>query len=151
MLLICGVIHTPVLPSPTPATCTWQSQSFAGSIPCHETVTTSLSSNRFGVGSVRQGLKIPSSREKSHPAAMPRAPAPSARRNSRRFMERFMERWLDDPRFLLFMTPPSLPGAKSPHLGIGTMGQKLLGSLLALGRGVWAKRQKEHWYNQPQI
>jgi len=25
------------------------------------------------------------------------------------------------------MTPPSLPGAKRPHFGIGTMGQKLLG------------------------
>src|SRR5262249_25468332 len=125
MLLICGVIHTPVLPSPTPATCTWQSQSFAGSIPCHEAVTTSLSSNRFGVGSVRQGLKIPSSREKSHPAAMPRAPAPSARRNSRRVVERFMERWLDDPaRFLLFMTPPFFLDAKSPHLRVWAMGQK---------------------------
>ena len=86
MLLICGVIHTPVLPSPTPATCTWQSQSFAGSIPCHEVVTTSLSSRRFGVGSARHGLKTPSSREKLHPPAMPRAPIPRARRNSRRFI-----------------------------------------------------------------
>src|SRR4029434_7728215 len=83
--------------SPTPATRTWQSHNFAGSILCHEAITTSWSSSRLGVGSARQGLKTPSSREKSHPAAMPRAPAPSARRNSRRFMERFMERWLDDP------------------------------------------------------
>src|SRR4029450_1292213 len=76
--------------------CAWQSQSFAGSILCHEAVPTPSASNRFGVGSVRQGLKIPSSREKSHPAAMPRAPAPSARRNSRRFVEGFMERWVDE-------------------------------------------------------
>src|SRR5215471_18591091 len=87
MLLICGVIHTPVLPSPTPATCTWQSQSFAESIPRHEAVTTSLSSRRFGVGSARHGLKTPSSREKLHPPAMPRAPIPRARRNSRRFID----------------------------------------------------------------
>src|SRR5262245_55194448 len=97
-------------------------------MPRHEAVTTSLSSNRFGVGSVRQGLKIPFSREKLHPPAMPRAPTPNARRNSRRFMERFTEKWLDNPaRFLLLMTPPFLLDAKSPHLGIWAMGQKLLG------------------------
>ena len=86
MLLIFGVIHTPVLPSPTPAMCTWQSQSFAGSIPCHEAVTTSLSSRRFGIGPARHGSKTPSSREKLHPPAMPRVPIPRARRNSRRFI-----------------------------------------------------------------
>jgi hypothetical protein len=87
-LFICGAVHTPVSPSPTPAICAWQSQSFAGSMPAHVVRTASWFFKPSGKGPGRQGLNMPYPKDRPHPPANPRAPADSARRNCLRFIRR---------------------------------------------------------------